>query len=211
MFRFLILGIMRGGGAVHGYALMRAYREISGTKLSSTSFYRALQRLAAEGLVRAAVKGDAVDQRRSPYEITEAGAQAFEAWLHDRSVRRAVQPEDELSVRLLFSADAGLGTVNKLPDKWYEDLWLEGKRIERAEQRAFHAAEGTPRLFSALPDLLPGARNGSPPISTSSRSSASDSRRGWRHRKARSCRSSSTVRYRDAGSTPRRARQDAEA
>jgi hypothetical protein len=70
-------------------------------------------------------------------------------------VRRAVQPDDELSVRLLFSADAGLGTVNQLLDNWYQDLWLEGKRLERAQQRAFHAAaEGTPRLFSALPDLL---------------------------------------------------------
>jgi DNA-binding PadR family transcriptional regulator len=69
MFRFLILGIMRGGGAFHGYALMRAYRERSGTKLSSTSFYRQLQRLAGAGLVQPAAKGDGVDRRRAPYRI----------------------------------------------------------------------------------------------------------------------------------------------
>lgn len=38
MFRFLVLGLLRGGGSFHGYALMKEYRERSGLQLSTGNF-----------------------------------------------------------------------------------------------------------------------------------------------------------------------------
>src|SRR5207302_10584200 len=52
MFQYLVLGLLRDGKPRHGYALMKDYRDRSGVQLSTGSFYRELQKLAAKGLVR---------------------------------------------------------------------------------------------------------------------------------------------------------------
>ena len=102
MFRYMVLGLLRNGEKLHGYALMKEYRTRSGLQMSTGNFYRELQRLGAEGLVREVINPEGADPRRAPYEITEAGAAAFDAWLTGPNATALGQYDDELSTRALF-------------------------------------------------------------------------------------------------------------
>ena len=70
MFRYLILGLLRIRDRMHGYALVKEYRERSGMEVSTGNFYRELQRLVVDGLIRSAANPPEADARRTPYEIT---------------------------------------------------------------------------------------------------------------------------------------------
>ena len=155
MFRYLVLGLLRSGGALHGYALMKAYRERTGVQISTGNFYRELQRLAVEGLVRTAVNPEGADPRRAPYEITDAGIMAFDGWLA-RSTHAAIgQYDDELSVRALFIGEGGAVLVREVLDHWQEELWLRSKMLERLrESLLMQAGPAGPVRFAALPVLL---------------------------------------------------------
>jgi DNA-binding PadR family transcriptional regulator len=66
MFRFLILGLLRNGARLHGYALVKEYRERSGSEVSTGNFYRELQRLVFDGLIRSASNPPEADAQRPP-------------------------------------------------------------------------------------------------------------------------------------------------
>jgi DNA-binding PadR family transcriptional regulator len=71
------------GGPKHGYALIKDIEEIAGTTLGPGTLYGALTRLERQGLVEALPAED----RRRPYRITPAGAEAVRAYLeHARRV-----------------------------------------------------------------------------------------------------------------------------
>lgn len=61
----------------HGYAIMADVEQLSGTTLGPGTLYAALARLEARGLIEALP----ADDRRRPYRITPAGAQALRAQL----------------------------------------------------------------------------------------------------------------------------------
>jgi DNA-binding PadR family transcriptional regulator len=65
------------GGPKHGYALIKDIEEIAGTTLGPGTLYGALTRLERHGLVEALPAQD----RRRPYRITPAGAEAVRAYL----------------------------------------------------------------------------------------------------------------------------------
>jgi DNA-binding PadR family transcriptional regulator len=142
MFRFLVLGLLRNGESQHGYALMKQYRERSGLQLSTGNFYRELQRLVGEGLVRTVSNPSGADPRRAPYVITDSGAEAFDIWLAGPSGPGFARYEDELSSRAMFVADAEPPLARKLLDGWKEELWIRTKVIERAREAAL-ARRGT--------------------------------------------------------------------
>jgi DNA-binding PadR family transcriptional regulator len=71
------------GGPKHGYALIKDIEEIAGTSLGPGTLYGALTRLERQGLVEALPAED----RRRPYRITPAGAEAVRVYLeHARQV-----------------------------------------------------------------------------------------------------------------------------
>jgi DNA-binding PadR family transcriptional regulator len=88
--RFVVLGLLRDGTPRHGYAVAKEYRKRSGLRINTGNFYRELQRLAAEGLVRPAANPPDADGRRAPYQITPNGEATFDQWL--ASARDAWQP-----------------------------------------------------------------------------------------------------------------------
>jgi DNA-binding PadR family transcriptional regulator len=57
-------------GPRHGYALMEDIGDFAGVSLGPGTLYGALARLEQRGLIRALE----ADERRRPYELTEAGA-----------------------------------------------------------------------------------------------------------------------------------------
>lgn len=155
VFRYLVLGLLRDGTARHGYALMKEYRERSGLQISNGNFYREVQRLVTEDLVRTAANPPGADPRRAPYEITEAGGLTFDAWLAAGGSPAIAMYEDDISARVLFIAEADPAIAQRLIDRWQETLWIQGKMLERAREDLLPRATMLPRgRFEALPLLI---------------------------------------------------------
>src|SRR4051812_17248190 len=71
------------GGEKHGYALIKDIESFAAVTLGPGTLYGALARLEERGLVQAL----AAQERRRPYRLTAAGAEALHAYLsHARSV-----------------------------------------------------------------------------------------------------------------------------
>ena len=64
-------------GAKHGYALTKDIEAFAGVRLAPGTLYEVLNRLENQGLIEAL----ASDDRRRPYRLTSAGAQALQAHL----------------------------------------------------------------------------------------------------------------------------------
>ena len=156
MFRYLILGMLRAGARQHGYALVKAYRERSGVDVSTGNFYRELQRLVLDGLIRSADNPPDADARRTPYEITPLGASVFDEWLTAHDAAAGGWAEDEISARLLFADEAEAATMLRVLDRLQENVWFYGKSLERARRQALAESEGAdaPISFRVLPLLL---------------------------------------------------------
>src|SRR5262245_15712540 len=153
MFRYLILGMLRNGARMHGYAMVKDYRERSGIEVSTGNFYRELQRLVLDGYIRAAANPPGADARRTPYEITEVGTALFDEWFLNQHAAAGAAPEDDLSARALFIAEADPALITRVLDRLRENLWFVGKTVERDRQLANTRAAETPR--EAGPAVLP--------------------------------------------------------
>jgi DNA-binding PadR family transcriptional regulator len=152
MVRYLVLGFLRTGRPYHGYALMKLYCQGSGLQISAGNFYRELQHLVVEGLVRTVRNPPGADARRAPYEITDLGIAAFDAWLAEPNSTGAAQHDDDLSTRTLFLADADPVLARRLLAQWREELWIRSKILERERDLALRA--DATESFAALPFLL---------------------------------------------------------
>ncbi len=155
MFRYLILGMLRGGGQRHGYALVKEYRERSGTDVSTGNFYRELQRLVLDGLIRATENPPGSDARRTPYEITAVGRTVFDEWLLATDAGAFGASEDELSARVLFADQVEPATMLRVLDRLQENVWFSGKCLERGRMQALAGSDLPPDspAFRVLPLL----------------------------------------------------------
>ena len=154
-FRFLVLGLLRDGKARHGYGLMKAYQERSGIVIGTGSFYRALQSLAAEALVRKTANPVGDDPRRTPHTITAAGITAFDDWIRANDSGAISRNYDELFNRVLFLGETEAALARSIIDQWQEVLCARGRSLERAREAALaRAKRGGPTTFAALPLLL---------------------------------------------------------
>jgi DNA-binding PadR family transcriptional regulator len=154
VFRYLVLGILRDRKPRHGYALMKEYRDRSGLQLSTGSFYRELQRLAGEDLVKTTANPAGEDARRAPYEITDAGLAAFDGWFAGPARPALGDYEDDLSDRALFVGDSDPKVVHSVMERLQESLWIGGKMLERAREAALAQGNHGGRDFRILAFLL---------------------------------------------------------
>ncbi len=154
MFRYLILGLLRTGTTLHGYALVKAYRERSGADVSTGNFYRELQRLVMDGLIRGADNPPGADARRTPYAITAVGGEVFDEWLAAADAGAAGFAEDELSARALFLEDCAPAACAAVLDHLQENLWFVGKTLERTRQQALTRAASPGGDAAAILPLL---------------------------------------------------------
>ena len=65
------------GGPKHGYALIKDIEQLAEATLGPGTLYAALSRLERRGLIEALPEED----RRRPYRLTAAGAEALRAYL----------------------------------------------------------------------------------------------------------------------------------
>ena len=137
MFRYVVLGLLCGQEPLHGYALMKAYQDRFGVRISTGNFYRDLQRLVAAGLVRTVERAADDDPRRAPYTATEAGAETFRRWcVTPAEVFQLHGHEDELSARLAFLADVSAEDARRILGYCQDELWSLAKSLERARDAA---------------------------------------------------------------------------
>ena len=154
MLRHLILGLLRDGAPRHGYALMKEYRERAGFQISVGNFYRELQRLLSAGWVRATENPTGADPRRAPYQITAAGATAFDDWVASSSVDMAGEQHDDLAMRAFLIVKSGGNRAVDVLDQWQEELAMRRRLMERAREAAATRGAGDGGSFAALQLLL---------------------------------------------------------
>lgn len=153
MFRFIVLGLLRHGRTLHGYALMKAHRARTGMPMSTGTFYRELQTLVADGLVRVVDRTPDDDARRTPYRITSTGIELFDGWLV-RPPLVNLGNDDELTARTMFLHEAPLDTARRMIESWKEELWLLSKKLERDRQNELHRCSTEREAFSTLVLLI---------------------------------------------------------
>jgi DNA-binding PadR family transcriptional regulator len=73
----VLILVSLSGGPKHGYALIKDIEAIAGVTLGPGTLYGALSRLEQSGLVEALPAED----RRRPYRLTGAGAEAVRTYL----------------------------------------------------------------------------------------------------------------------------------
>ncbi len=146
MFRYVVLGLLHAGAQHHGYALMKAYRDRFGVNISTGNFYRDLQRLVAEGLVRTVERESHDDPRRAPYQITDAGRALFLRWfVNATAVFTTSGHEDQFAVRLAFLADVAPDDARRVLDFFQDELWGRAKSLERTRDATLAERERTGR------------------------------------------------------------------
>ena len=134
MLRYVLLALMSDGQPVHGYALMKAYEERSGIRLSIGNIYRELQGLVAAGLIAPAQNQPGADARRSPYAITEAGRTALERWFSvpaEGFVRESIDP---LHYRLALLGDLDAQRVAGFLEDLHAELCSQTRELERQKR-----------------------------------------------------------------------------
>jgi DNA-binding PadR family transcriptional regulator len=159
MFRYVVLGLLHSGTARHGYALMKEYRDRAGVQVSTGNFYRDLQRLVSGGLVRTVDRAPDGDPRRAPYQITDAGRDAFRRWFVDLGqLGIANGHEDELSARIAFLGDVDPADARAVLAHLQDELWARAKSLERARAAAMSQTTGDPSRGLPVLALMLGRR-----------------------------------------------------
>lgn len=130
MFRFHVLGLLRNRSTYHGYALMKEYNRRTGREYGAGYFYRQLGELTDMGFIEPAEKKLGVDPRRSPYQITEAGIDAFDRWFAE--VPREPLESDVTRIgRAMFFNDVEPEAAARVLATWQRDLMDQARSLER--------------------------------------------------------------------------------
>jgi DNA-binding PadR family transcriptional regulator len=134
MFRYHLLGLLRNG-TQHGYALAKEYQRRSGIEVGLGGIYRELRILTEQGLVRRLSSPVDGDPRRTPYEITTDGREAFEDWFRELPDSTACD-ESSIAVRVMFFGDVSPEDGHRALEQWRAGLWGLSKRYEAQLSRA---------------------------------------------------------------------------
>ena len=153
MLRHLILGLLRQGGAKHGYAVMKEIRDRAGLQVSIGNVYRELKRLEAEGLIRSVTNATGEDPRRAPFESTTGGKSVFDDWITSAPTKALPDYRDEFCLRAIFIENIDQAAARAVLDRWREELDVHSRAMERCKERAV-ARRGNERSFTTLPFFL---------------------------------------------------------
>src|SRR6059036_1982031 len=100
MMRYVLLALLAEGDPKHGYALMKAYAQRAGVRLSIGNVYRELQHMVRLGWITTAPNPLGADTRRAPYAILPLGRSALARWLAEPGGLVSLALPDQLSHRL---------------------------------------------------------------------------------------------------------------
>jgi DNA-binding PadR family transcriptional regulator len=145
MLRYVLLALLADDVPRHGYALMKAFAERSGVRLSIGNIYRELQRLMGEGLITTVANPIGADPRRAPYTITTAGREALEQWLAMPARSLARGTLDALAYRLALLGEIDHARAEAFLEDLQNELWAQAKELEAAR------SSGEPPTGSRFP------------------------------------------------------------
>lgn len=154
MLRYVLLALLADGRPAHGYALMKAYAERSGVRLSIGNIYRELQRLVAAGWITAAANPEGADPRRAPYTITARGRDALAGWLSESAHFLGRPVPDELSHRLALIGDIDPQLALTFLEDVHTELWERAKSLERDRAIASRREKEGDNIFRSRLMLL---------------------------------------------------------
>jgi DNA-binding PadR family transcriptional regulator len=131
--RHLVLGLLRDGKHLHGYALWKAIERRFGRRIQNGKFYHLLRTMADDGWIRAA--HSPTETRCTPYEITPAGSAEFDAWLVDVD---ELDPagDDAVSARAGFAFELAPASGVTFFAAMENVLSARWKRLEHERERA---------------------------------------------------------------------------
>lgn len=118
---YILLGLV-ARGPVHGYDLHKKLAVLDGLSsiwhVKQSQLYALLDKLETLGYLHAIPTAGAAYAQRKQYHLTEAGRQAFEAWMvspvhHGREMRQ------DFLARLYFARLAGSATARQLIEAQY--------------------------------------------------------------------------------------------
>jgi DNA-binding PadR family transcriptional regulator len=144
MLRYVLLALLADGQPRHGYALMKAFGERSGVRLSIGNVYRELQRLLGEGLIVTAANPIGADPRRTPYTLTDRGREALGRWYATPARALARGTPDALTYRLALLSDMDRERAAAFLDDLQNELWAQAKAIESERAAASQRDERGP-------------------------------------------------------------------
>src|SRR5438128_9417709 len=153
MLRHLILGLLRQGGAKHGYAVMKEIRDRAGLQVSIGNVYRELKRLEAEGLVRSVMNAAGEDPRRARFESTPGGKSVFDDWMTSVPTKALPDYRDEFCLRAIFIENIDRAIAGAVLDRWREELSMHIRALERCREQAL-AHRSSKSGFTTLPFFL---------------------------------------------------------
>lgn len=156
MLRYVLLALLGDGEAKHGYALMKAYGERCGVRISIGNIYRELKHLVADEWIAATENPPEADERRVPYTITPRGRAALAAWLKAPADTIAKPPSlDAIAYRVALvediDPDVALSVLNVLHAELLgQTNAVEDERAAIAERgrRSVHAVDARVMLLS---------------------------------------------------------------
>lgn len=154
MLRYVLLALMADGKLAHGYALMKAYEERSGIRLSIGNVYRELQWLVGEGLITTATNPPGEDPRRAPYAITALGREALATWLAAPEYALMRVTPDLICHRIALAGDIDPDQFGVFLDDLHEEMWSQSKSVERERSIASQRAKHGGRVFPPRVILL---------------------------------------------------------
>jgi PadR family transcriptional regulator len=159
MLRYVLLALLADGRPAHGYALMKAYAERSGVRLSIGNIYRELQRLVAAGWITTVTNPEGADPRRAPYTITARGRDALAGWLSESAHFLGRPLPDELSHRLALIGDIDPQLALGFLEDVHTELWERAKALERDRAIASRREKDTDKFRTRLMLLGRNARH----------------------------------------------------
>jgi DNA-binding PadR family transcriptional regulator len=129
MLRYVLLALLRDRTPRHGYALMKAFAERSGVRLSVGNVYRELQRLRIDGLIAPAANPVGADPRRTPYVITDEGREVLADWFATPASALARGVSDALAYRLALLGEMEPAQVEAFLDDLQAELRAQAKAL----------------------------------------------------------------------------------
>jgi len=129
---------------------MKEYNRRTGRNYGAGYFYRQLAELKTEGLVRLATNPSGADPRRTPYEITEEGLEAFDEWFEDIPGDPLETDLDQIA-RAMFFSDVQPEKGERVLSLWQRDLLEKAKGLER---ELHHARSKRTDLADMRPMLI---------------------------------------------------------
>lgn len=133
MYDFIILGVLRSGRALHGYAMSEAYLDerLGGAPLDTRRLYKTLKRLEAVRWITPVAIADA--RAKVDYTIASRGIAAFDGWFL-RVERDRLHAA--LEARAPFVGDVPSDLAVRWAEQYERALWLRASELAESEAAA---------------------------------------------------------------------------